>query len=105
MSEFKRIKYIVINKLTNQIITDIQIGGTKDTWQRRKEAISFVQNPNNIYGDIYIIKIDGSKSQGLTFNEVWDEYEFKKYGTAKGKWIGVSPKSKKPKIKWVHLKE
>lgn len=97
----KRTKYIIIDSLSGNKISDVDYPGI-DTWKSRKEAIGYIQNPNNIYGDRYILKVEG-KSQELTLNEVWDEYEFKKYGRAKGKWIGMSPKSKSnPKNRGVY---
>jgi hypothetical protein len=98
MSEYKRIHYYLVERHTGKVMSDIGMTGG-DSYIKRLESVrtlSFPTTPemrDNLilvnmgkYNPSVPERISLSKIKGLTVNEIFDEYEFRKYGTRKGKW-------------------
>ncbi len=98
MPEFKRTQYYIVERQTGKVITDVGMPGG-DSYIKRLEAVRNLQFPTTaeMRDNLILVKVGQynphvperiplSKVVGLTVNEVFDEYEFKKYGTRKGKW-------------------
>jgi hypothetical protein len=100
MTEFKRTWYYIVDRTTGQIITDVAISG-KDSYIKRLEAVKFIQFPTTaeMRNNLVLVNVGQynpsiprqktlppNKIKGLTINEVYDEYEFRKYGKRVGRW-------------------
>lgn len=71
----------------------------KDSYIKRKEAVGYIQfhTTPEMRDNLIVVnvgkynpsvpeRIPINQIKGLTVNEVYDEYEFKKYGKKVGKW-------------------